>query len=171
MWKLLRSASPKATQLRAYFAVIVIVLACCCNAEKRVLNDADKTQHVVNKYLETHPARTDTVTSYIPGDTVTSLLVSYDTTVVRDTLNRRDTVKVKETLTKYINRVDTVVKTINNFDLLKECQTGLATSEYERKQAAVDVKAAQVDAGKWKIYFILLCIGVGAFIVLLILKK
>lgn len=165
MIKLLRSSSPEMAQFRVYFAVVVIILACCCNAEKRVLNDADKTQNVVNKYLQTHPARTDTVTSYIPGDTVTSLLIAYDTTMVRDTVNHRDTVKVNQTVTKYIKRVDTMLIKINNFDLLKECQTGLAKSEYDRKQGVVNIEAAKVDADKWKLYFILLCVTVGGSVV------
>jgi hypothetical protein len=164
------AVTKKTKDLTAVFIVFAI-LGYCCNSEKRVLNDADKTQHVVNKYLETHPARTDTITSYKPGDTVTTLLFSYDTTTVRDTLNLRDTVKIRQTVTKYAIRVDTLLIKINNFDLLKECQTGLATSEYERKQGVISVDAAKTQVAKWMFYFWALVGGVIAIVLLFIFFK
>lgn len=160
--------------LKPVFKLIIVPFLIgfyCCNSEKRVLNDADKTQHVVNKYLQTHPARTDTVTSIIPGDTVTTLLIAYDTTTVRDTVNHLNTIKVTQTVTKYINRVDTLIKVVTDNRLLQVCQESLANSDYDKKQATIDVKAAKVEASKYKLYFIVLCLCVAGGIVVLILKK
>lgn len=155
--EILRSTSHPSIIARICLAVLIIFLY-CCNSEKRVLNNPEKTQNIVNKYLETHPARTDTVNRFIPGDTITQLLVGYDTTVVHDTLNRRDTIKIRTTTEKIITRVDTFERKINNYDLLTECQQGLAKVDFDRKQALIDKQAASAEADKWRFRFWLVLI-------------
>lgn len=139
----------------AWLVVPTLILLYCCNSEKRVLKDADKTQNVVNKYLQTHPTRTDTVTRIKSGDTITQLLIGYDTTLVRDTINRETTRTIYQTKIIVKHVTDTVERTITNNALLQACQDGLSGSEYKYKQAILDAKDNRLNAGKWRLYFII----------------
>lgn len=164
MLKFLRSAPIMA---RIVLAGLMIFLY-CCNPVKKVLNDSDKTQQVVNKYLETHPARTDTFTRVIPGDTITQLIVGYDTTVLHDTVNNH--VSVTKTITKIVTRVDTIERRIIDNKLLQACQDGLAKVDYDKKQAVLDKQAAESKANGWRLKFwvvvLIMTIGIGALIFL-----
>lgn len=165
---ILRSASPAAMWTRIVFALMLISFY-CCNPVKKVLNDSDKTQQVVNKYLETHPARTDTISKFIQGDTVTQLLIGYDTTYIHDTVNH-GTIQVNKTIYKTITRVDTLVKTIQDNRLLQACQDGLAKVDYDKKQAVLDRQAAESKANGWRLKFwvvvLVMAVGIGALIFL-----
>lgn len=172
MLKILRSASPAMTRVRIAAAVWVILLYCCCNAEKRVLNNSDKTQRVVNKYLETHPARTDTVSKFIPGDTVTQLLIGYDTTYIHDTVSHRDVQIVNKKIYKTVTRVDTIVKTIQDNRLLQACQDGLSKVDYDKKQAVLDKQTAEGAANSWRLKFwVAVLIMVAGIAALIFLKR
>lgn len=152
MFNRLRNPSTRLKECVFVFIVMAIV-GYCCSAEKRVLKDTDKTQRVVNAYLIKHPARIDTFYSYKPGDTVTQLIIGYDTTIVRDTINRRDTFKITETKLKIQTIHDTVTKTIIDNKLLQACQDGLAKNDYDKKQATLDKQAADNRAASWKLKF------------------
>lgn len=139
-------------------------LGFACNSVKRVMNDEGKTAKVVDKYLQTHPFPTDTVNTYLPGktDTTVQLLFSYDTAMVHDTVHVTKT----ETRYKTVTKVDTIVKKIIDNSLLQACQARLMTSDYDKKQAVIDREAADQRAGKWRFYF-WLTVGVIALLVVL----
>lgn len=170
---ILRSAGPRETNIRICMAIAAVVL-CCCNPVKKVLDSEEKTNKVVTKWLTTHPLTIDTTYKYLPGDTVTQLLIGYDTTYIRgDTVNRRDTVKIKETTVKTRTVRDTVVKTITDNRLLIAAQQGLQRRDADlvtEKGKAVDARAA---AMKWKMYFWLLvaAVVVSTLVYLLIKLK
>lgn len=150
---ILRSASPRATEYRIWGAIFVIVL-CCCNPVKQVLKSNDKTQQVVDKWLERNPVKIDTAYVYKPGDTITHLLVGYDTTVMRDTLNRIDTVRIKERTIKLQTIHDTITRTINGDNrLLNECQRAISGKESQVQDARAKENDARAAANKWIIRF------------------
>jgi len=165
----LRKPNKSVKDCMAVFIVFAII-GYCCSAEKRVLKDTDKTQRVVNAYLIKHPARIDTFYNYKPGDTVTQLIIGFDTTIVRDTINRRDTVKITETKLKIQTVRDTVVKTIVDNKLLQACQDGLAKVDYDKKQAVLDKQAAENELMRCKTLIagligIIVIIGLIIFII------
>lgn len=167
---LLRSASPQAMRIRIIVVILAIVFY-CCNSEKQVLKNSDKTQHVVNKWLETHPARIDTLVNTRPGDTVTQLLVAYDTTLVKDTVTNVFTKVIYRTNTITRSIHDTTTVTIRDNRLLIACQNGLAASDYNAKQAKVSADQFKLTADRWKLYFwILIAITIAAGLVLFKLK-
>jgi hypothetical protein len=157
------------TRIRIGYALALIIL-CCCNPVKKVLDSEEKTNKVVTGWLKTHPLTIDTTYKYLPGDTVTQVIIGYDTTFIPgDTINRRDTVKIKETTVKVRTVRDTVVKTIVDNRLLIAAQQGLQRRDADlvtEKGKAVDARAT---ANKWRLYFFIL-LAVCVVYVLLKLK-
>jgi hypothetical protein len=151
--EILCSAGPRATQYRIWGAIFVITFY-CCNPVKQVLKSNDKTQQVVDKWLECNPVKIDTNYVYKPGDTITHLLIGYDTTVLRDTLNRIDTIRIKERTLKLQTVHDTVTRTINGDNrLLNECQRAIAGKEAAVQDARAKENDARAAANKWIIRF------------------
>lgn len=148
---ILRSAGPRETKIRIGFAIFVILFY-CCNPVKKVLDSNDKTQRVVDAWLQRNPVRADTSYVYSPGDTITHLLIGYDTTVVTDTFNRVDTIRIKERTVKLQLVHDTLTRTITDPRLLNECQR----SNAELRAREVEAKS---DADKWMVRF-WACIGI-----------
>jgi hypothetical protein len=137
----------------AWLIVPALIVLYCCNAEKRVLNDTDKTQHVVNAWMKKQNFKTDTVLRYLPGDTTTTLLISYDTTTVRDTVT--NIVEKQVTKTKVITNTvhDTVRVEIKNNDLLNACQDALKNNGIVLEEHRLGEKAEMIRAGLWKLRF------------------
>jgi hypothetical protein len=155
----------------AWLLAPILIVVYCCNSEKRVLKDADKTQNVVNKYLQTHPARTDTVTRVKSGDTVTQLLIGYDTTLVRDTINKEITRTIYQTKIIIKHLTDTVERTITNNALLQACQEGLSGSEYKYKQATIEAKGSRLNADKWRLFFIAVIVAAaGSWVIYVLIR-
>lgn len=77
------SYTPNLLNMNTYFYCLLfmlsVLIAVSCNPVKRVLNDPAKTQQVVDKYLQDYPVNHDTIITYLPGDTITSMLIGYDT--------------------------------------------------------------------------------------------
>lgn len=145
----------------------LMIFLYCCNPVKKVLDNSDKTQQVVNKYLQIHPARTDTINNFIQGktDTTVNLLIAYDTTQVHDTVRIREVV----TKTNVIHKVDTVQRTIIDNKMLKACQDGMAGMDYNLRQAQLAEKDARLNSQKWKMWFFglitaLVIISVASFL-------
>lgn len=135
-----------------------------CSAEKKVLKDTEKTNRVVAKWLQTNPLKIDTFTTYRTGDTITQLLIAYDTTHITDTLKfgiSVDCPKITKTVYKTITRVDTLVKTIMDNRLIAACQKNLATYDYDKKQAIVARDGALVSLRMWKLKFWAVVVGLG----------
>jgi hypothetical protein len=157
---ILRSASPADTEMRIWAALILIVL-CCCNPVKRVLDSNSKTQQVVDAYIMRTPFKVDTTYKYLPGDTLTQVLVGYDTAFIKgDTVNRIDTVKIKETTLKVRTVRDTVIKTVTDNRMLSGCQQSLLVKEAEYLTAKTGQDEAKVDARKWMYRFWGLVVGI-----------
>ena len=155
----LRSADHRANHIRLGAALCVIVLACCCNAEKKVLNSEKKTQNVVNAWLKAHPLNIDTNFVFLPGDTTTTLLVSYDTATVHDTVTNITEKIVTKTKTVTNTVHDTVKVTIGCSGvkepcaLLKAAQDGLASKMSQYDQQVLETKRQELRADKWKFRF------------------
>lgn len=163
---ILRSASPAMTRIRIGYALALIVL-CCCNPVKKVLDSEEKTNKVVVKWLQKHPLTIDTSYKYLPGDTVTQVIIGYDTTFVPgDTITRRDTLKIKETTVKVRTVRDTVVKTITDNRLLMAAQEGLLRRDADLVTAKSERVDARAAANKWRMYFWLLVAACAVYIVL-----
>jgi hypothetical protein len=152
-----------------WLAVPILIVLYCCNAEKRVLNNPQKTQHVVTKWLKDQPFGTDTTIITKPGDTVTQLLIGYDTTIVRDTISHTDTVKVTQRVYKTVTRVDTLVRTIIDNRLLSTCQTNLRSVDDNLKSKINEWEKEKIRAAKWVLMFwalvAFICISTIAYLV------
>jgi hypothetical protein len=155
----LRSTDHRATRIRLGAALCVIVLACCCNAEKKVLNSEKKTQNVVNAWLKAHPLKIDTNFVFLPGDTTTTLLIGYDTATVRDTVTKYITQTITKTKTVTNTVHDTVKVTIGCSGvkepcaLLKAAQDGLASKMAQYDQQVLEAQRQKLKADKWKFRF------------------
>lgn len=169
----LRSADHRANNIRVGAALVVIVLACCCNSEKKVLNSEKKTQNVVNAWLKAHPLKIDTNFVFLPGDTTTTLLVSYDTATVRDTVTKIVTQTVTKTKTVTNTVHDTVKVTIgcsgvkDPCTLLKAAQDGLASKMNQYDQQVLETNKAKLRGDKWVFRFWVL-VSVLALLVALV---
>lgn len=153
-----------------WLIVPVLISLCCCNVEKKVLSDPQKTQNVVNAWLIKNPMKVDTTYKYLPGDTTTTLLFSYDTTTVRDTVTQ--IVERVITKTKVVTNTvhDTVQVTVKDNRLLQACQAGLSGKSMDLEQQKLETATQKVEVGKWKLRFwvvvsFLAILGLGTFFV------
>lgn len=154
-----------------WLIVPLLISLYCCNSEKKVLRDPEKTQHVINAWLIKQPLKIDTTISYLPGDTVTTLVVAYDTTTVRDTVTQmveRQIVKTR-TVTNTIH--DTVKIKITDPRLLKACQDGLATNANALIKQTQDTEAQKILTGKWQLRFWSIVLVIGFIIAVIALLK
>lgn len=142
-----------------WLMVPVLIMLYCCNAEKKVLNSEKKTQNVVNAWLKAHPLKIDTNFVYIPGDTTTTLLFSYDTATVRDTVTKFITQTVTKTKTVTNTVHDTVKVTIGCSGvkepcaMLKAAQDGLASKMNQYDQQVLENQRQKLMADKWRFRF------------------
>lgn len=138
-----------------------------CNPVKRVLKSTEKTQQVVDAWLQRTPIGTDTAYKYLPGDTVTQILIGYDTAYIKgDTVHKVDTIKIKERAIKLLTVRDTLVKTITDNRLVTGCQTALNNALLAKKDSdALAVK------WKWKFWGLLAIIVIAGLVYLLIRSK
>jgi hypothetical protein len=125
---------------------LTLLLLVSCNSVKRVMNDPAKTQKVVDKYLQDYPIDRDTVTTFIPGDTLTKVLIGYDTTIN----NIRDTVysSITKTITRNVSIHDTTkiqlppdAKIIEGYKKLlngKDNDAALQAERFKTEQGLVD---------------------------------
>lgn len=137
----------------------VLIVLYCCSAEKKVLNSDKKTQNVVNAWLKAHPLKIDTTFKYLPGDTTTTLLVSYDTTTVHDTATNIVEKLVTKTKTVTNTVHDTVKVTIGCSGIkepcamLKAAQDGLASKMAAYDNQVLEAKRQELLADKWRFRF------------------
>jgi GTP cyclohydrolase III len=137
-----------------------------CSAEKRVLKDTDKTQHVVAEWLKKQTFKADTVVRFLPGDTTTTLLVNYDTTTVKDTVTNivEKTVTKTKTITNTIH--DTVkvsVKCADGSDpcaLLKGCQDALQNNSIVLEEHRIGEQNQKLRADKWVFRFWIMVVAI-----------
>jgi hypothetical protein len=130
-----------------------------CNAEKKVLNSETKTRHVVDAWMKRQNFKADTVYSFLPGDTTTTLLIAYDTTTIHDTAT--NIVEKLVTRTKVItnNIHDTVkvsLKCSGSGDpctLLKGCQDDLVNNSIVLEEHRTGEARNKLEADKWKFRF------------------
>lgn len=127
------------------------------------MNDPAKTQQVVDKYLQDYPIDRDTVNTFTPGDTLTKVIIGYDTTVnhVHDTVSS----VITKTVTRNITIRDTLriqlppdTKAIEGYKKLlvgKDNDAALQAERYKTEQALVDY---------WRIRFWILVAVVGLLI-------
>jgi hypothetical protein len=150
----------------AWIVVPALIVLYCCNSEKKVLRNPEKTQNVVNAWLKAHPLKIDTNFVYIPGDTTTTLLIGYDTTTVRDTVTNLVEKIVTKTKTVTNTVHDTVKVTIGCSGvkepcaLLKAAQDGLAGKTAQYDQQVLETQRQKLRADKWKFRF---WVGVSIF--------
>jgi hypothetical protein len=173
----LRSADKRANHIRLGAALSVIALACCCNAEKKVLNSEKKTQNVVNAWLKAHPLKIDTNFVFIPGDTTTTLLVNYDTTTVKDTITNLVERVVTKTKTVTNTVHDTVKVTIGCSGIkepcamLKAAQDGLANKMNQYDQQVLETQRQKLRADGWRLKFWGVIIGLALLVALVVAVK
>jgi hypothetical protein len=157
----------------SWFVAPALIAVYCCNSEKRVLKNPEKTQRVVTKWLKDQPFKTDTTYITKPGDTVTQLLIGYDTTVVRDTINKvvERTVTKTKTITNYIH--DTTTITVFDKKLLNACQQTLKGVDNDLQAKKIEADRQKVIIAGWRLKFfgLLAALVVAGSIYLLIRFK
>jgi hypothetical protein len=164
---LLRSTSERANNIRISIALFICMVACYCNPEKRVLRSPDKTQHVVEAWMKTQNFKADTVFSFLPGDTTTTLLISYDTTTVHDTATHIIEKLITQTRVVTNNIHDTVKVTLkcsgagDPCTLLKGCQDDLVNNSIVLEEHRIGEERNKLEADKWKFRFYLLVTILG----------
>ena len=154
----------------SWIVVCLLIVVYCCNPVKKVLNSNDKTKQVVDSWLANNPIKSDTTFKYLPGDTTTSLLVSYDTATIHDTVSN----VIEKTITKtktVTNTVHDTVKVTINSNLLVECQSALRDRNNALEVQKLAEQRQKLRADKWLLYFIIESIIFGACIALAIYLK
>jgi hypothetical protein len=73
----------------AIFAALFYFAAMGCNPVKQVLKSPEKTEQVVVEYVKRNPVKNDTI--YIPGDTITTYDVIYDSVKLPYPVNHKYT--------------------------------------------------------------------------------
>lgn len=142
-----------------WLVVPLLVVIYCCNSEKKVLNSETKTQHVVSAWMKRQTFKADTVYNFLPGDTTTTLLVSYDTTTVYDTTTYivEKTITETKTITNTIrDTVQVSLKCADGADpcaLLKRSQDDLANNSIVLEEHRVGEKKQKFRANKWMFLF------------------
>jgi hypothetical protein len=95
-----------------------------CNPVKQVLKSPEKTEEVVVEYVKRNPQKNDTVYKYLPGDTIETYQVIYDSVKLPYPVNHKytevrtiertivDTVKIEVIDRKFIDALDKRVKAL-----------------------------------------------------------
>lgn len=145
-----------------------------CNAEKKVLNSEEKTNNVVAAWMKKQNFKADTVYSFLPGDTTTTLLISYDTTTVHDTTTHIVEKLITQTKVVTNNIHDTVKVTLKCADgsdpctLLKECQGNLVNNSIVLEEHKTGEERNKLEADKWKFRFWALVTILGILVALVV---
>ena len=117
--------------MKLLILITVSILFAGCNTVKRFEKKQQQYQTLIDNYVESHPARIDTVTRITPGDTTVYEHIVYDTT----TNNATDTLLIPgQTITKTIFRDriirDAIIRVVENKSglelcnrMLNECKT------------------------------------------------
>lgn len=143
-------------QRYAWLLAPIIIVLYCCNSTKKVLNDPEKTQKVVDAYLLKSPLKIDTI--YKPGDTTTTLLISYDTSYVMIPAPTGNNVaapciptQVTKTVTKTMHVHDTVI--IHDNRLLQTCQDNLRKFDISLKSQEIETAKQARRGSAWELKF------------------
>jgi hypothetical protein len=144
----------------AWLIAPILIVFYCCNSEKRVLKDTDKTQHVVSAWMKKQNFKADTVFNFIPGDTITTLLIAYDTATIHDTVTDAVDQMVITTTRTITNTIhDTVKVTLKCADgadpcaLLKKSEADLVNNSIVLEEHKTGEERNKLDADKWKFRF------------------
>ena len=117
--------------MKLLILITISILFAGCNTVKRFEKKQQQYQTLIDNYIESHPARIDTVSRITPGDTILFEHTVYDTT----SNNSTDTLLIPgQTITKTIYRDklirDTIFRVVENKSglelttrMLNECRT------------------------------------------------
>lgn len=149
------------------FAIFLL----CCNSVKRVINDPKKTQKVVDSYIKGHPSENDTAYKIIPGDTITQIIIGYDTAFKVDTVMNT----VEKTVTKTINNTrtirDTVRITVTDNTAFAVAQKAVYVKDALLTAKDIQIKELKGDVSGWRWKFWLLVLIIALVVGLLLYVK
>jgi hypothetical protein len=128
-----------------------------CNPVKQVLKSPEKTEAVVVEYVKRNPPKNDTNYVYVPGDTIETFQVVYDSVRLPFPVNHRYTEK------HYIDRiiVDTVKQTVIDRSFMAALESRIGKLETELE----DWKDKAQRRGWILAFLITLIVGGGIFYV------
>ena len=152
--------------MKLLILITVSILFAGCNTVKRFEKKQQQYQTLIDNYVESHPARIDTVTRITPGDTTVYEHIVYDTT----TNNATDTLLVPgQTITKTIFRDrtirDSIIRVVENKSGLELCNRMLIECKTKGEEKDKQLKGKNI----W-IYIAIGAIVIAALLTAVIVK-
>lgn len=155
--------------MRIVFLIIIALLA-ACNAVKRVNKDTDKQLKVIADYSKKNPSKNDTLSVYIPGDTITTIINNFKIDTVFSFVS--SSCPPDKTITKIQKVLHTIRDTarITIVDRSREKAYQHIANIEEGKTTAMSERANEYKKERniWKKrFFMLLVFSIGAVFITL----
>ncbi len=141
-----------------------------CNPSKKMMKKQQQYEAMVNDYNTRHPQRIDTSTIYLPGQTVTTETVKYDTVYTPYSDDTKIGVPVIKSILKTVIQKqfvhDTIKQTLYNTDAIHNLQNQLAAANARATEINNEKKGKNV----W-IYTTLLSVALLAVLIYVLAKN